>query len=203
MNAAPDVIDTLAGIAGDPAMAAIRARRAQAQANAQASYQALFEPDDPGEFPVRDRFAVAAFVAGLQGVPEAAAFYASKLDASGAAPDLAAAVRAETERGAATGPFGRYPAGPLSREDAEGPVLRVSDEGRRVLGAPLSAALEHAHLLLFRPRDASPEAMRALEGAGWSATGIVTLSQLVAFLSFQVRAAHGLWVLARTAGSAA
>lgn len=198
-----DAIDTLAGINGNPALSAIRARRPQAQASAQASYQALFQPDDPGDVPLLDRYAVAAFVAGLQGVPEAAAFYSAKLGASAAPPELAAAVRTETGRGEAQGPYGRYPAGPLSREDADGPVLRLSDESRRALGPRLAAGLEHAHLLVMRPRDSSPQAMRALEAAGWSATGIVTLSQLVSFLSFQVRVAHGLRVLASTAGGAA
>jgi len=32
--------------------------------------------------------------------------------------------------------------------------------------------------------------------AGWSTTGIVTLSQIVAFLAFQIRVATGLRVLA-------
>jgi len=37
--------------------------------------------------------------------------------------------------------------------------------------------------------------MKALRSAGWSDTGIVTLSQLVAFLSFQVRVVSGLRTL--------
>ncbi len=41
---------------------------------------------------------------------------------------------------------------------------------------------------MFRPREAHRKALTALADAGWSTTGIVTLSQLVAFLSFQVRA---------------
>ena len=60
----------------------------------------------------------------------------------------------------------------------------------------LAAALEHAHLLVFRPRDADPAALQALIGAGWSTDSIVTLSQLVAFLSFQIRAVAGLRALA-------
>jgi uncharacterized protein YciW len=37
--------------------------------------------------------------------------------------------------------------------------------------------------------------MQALLDSGWSTNAIVTLSQLVAFLSFQIRAAAGLRVL--------
>jgi uncharacterized protein YciW len=51
-------------------------------------------------------------------------------------------------------------------------------------------------LLVFRPRDASPAALQSLLDAGWSTTGIVTLSQLVAFLSFQIRVVAGLRALA-------
>lgn len=60
----------------------------------------------------------------------------------------------------------------------------------------LDAGLAHAELLVLRPRDAAPSHLRALEAAGWDADGIVTLSQLVSFLTFQLRVAHGLRVLA-------
>ena len=42
--------------------------------------------------------------------------------------------------------------------------------------------------------------MQALLDAGWSTTAIVTLSQLVAFLSFQVRAVAGLRTLGASLG---
>lgn len=66
----------------------------------------------------------------------------------------------------------------------------------------LDAGLAHAELLVLRPSEASPEHLRALEAAGWDADGIVTLSQLISFLTFQLRVAHGLRVLAENpAGS--
>ena len=77
-----------------------------------------------------------------------------------------------------------------------GPIYRVDADTRRVLGRRLAAAFEHVHLLVFHPRDATPEALQALLDAGWSTTGIVTLSQIVAFLSFQVRVVAGLRTLA-------
>jgi CMD domain protein len=65
------------------------------------------------------------------------------------------------------------------------------------LGARLAAAFDHAHLLVFHPRDAAPARLQALLDAGWSTTtDIVTLSQMIAFLSFQIRVAAGLRVLA-------
>ena len=68
-----------------------------------------------------------------------------------------------------------------------------------MLGARLSAALDHMHLLVFHPRDAAPAALQVLLDAGWSTTDIVTLSQIAAFLSFQIRVVAGLRVLAANA----
>jgi CMD domain protein len=94
------------------------------------------------------------------------------------------------------GPYGSYPPGPLTREDTAGPVYRADAAARRALGARLAAAFEHVHLLVYHPRDAAPAALQALLDAGWSTTDIVTLSQIVAFLSFQIRVVVGLRALA-------
>jgi CMD domain protein len=192
---APDIIDQLAAVAPGSPLDAIRARRPQAREHAQQSFSALFEPSDfAGVAPV-ERFAVAAFVTGLHAEAATHEFYRSKLDA-GAGRAIAAAIDAEIARGSTRGPYGSYPAGPLSRENSAGIVYRVGDEARRILGPRLAAALEHAHLLVFRPRDSDPVALQALIGAGWSTDSIITLSQLVAFLSFQIRAVAGLRALA-------
>jgi CMD domain protein len=191
-----DVIDLLAGVAPGSRVAAIRAQRPQARENAQASYLALFAPKFPGGVSAGTRYAAATFVAGLHGDAATHAFYRDGLIRLDGTPDVVAALDDETARGAAQGPYGRYPKGPLSIEDRAGPVHRVAEPNRRILGARLSAGLEHAHLLVFRPRDASPAALQSLLDAGWSTTDIVTLSQLVAFLAFQVRVIVGLRALA-------
>ncbi|WP_199752203.1 CMD domain protein [Bradyrhizobium sp. RP6] len=191
-----DIIDTLAGIEPGSALDAIRARRLQARENAQKSYLALFEPIDASEFSLAERAAVAAFVTGLHGESAVAAFYREKLAANANRAPLLEAIKAEIERGRTSGPYGAFPAGPLSIENKAGLIYRVSAERKPDLGARLTAALEHAHLLVFRPRDAASADMKALLAAGWSTTGIVTLSQLVAFLSFQVRVVSGLRTLA-------
>ena len=67
-----------------------------------------------------------------------------------------------------------------------------------MLGPRLAAAFDHLHMLVFHPRDAAPEALQELLDAGWSTIGIVTLSQIAAFLSFQIRVVAGLHVLAAT-----
>lgn len=191
-----DIIDTLAGIEPGSALDAIRAQRLQARDNTQKSYLSLFEPVDASDFSLVERAAVALFVTGLHGESPVTAFYRAKLAVSADGARLVEAIETEVARGKTSGPYGSFPAGPLSVENTAGLIYRVSAERKPALGARLVAALEHAHLLVFRPRDAASADMKALLGAGWANTGIVTLSQLVAFLSFQVRVVSGLRTLA-------
>lgn len=194
--ATQDIIDTLAGIEPGSALDAIRARRLPARENAQKSYLSLFEPVDTGDVSLVERAAVALFVIGLHREPNVAAFYRAKLAATADGARLIEAVEVEIARGETSGPYGAFPAGPLSSENKAGLIYRASTASKPTLGVRLSAALEHAHLLVFRPRDAAASDMKALLDAGWSTTGIVTFSQLVAFLSFQVRVVSGLRTLA-------
>jgi CMD domain protein len=124
-----------------------------------------------------------------------AAFYAERLAATEPAPEVPAAIDGEIAAATSRGPYGRYPDGPLSRENTPGPSYHVGPKARRILGARLAAAFDHAHLLVFHPRDAEPARLQALLDAGWSTTDIVTLSQIIAFLSFQIRVAAGLRIL--------
>jgi CMD domain protein len=190
-----DVIDTLAGIEPGSALDAIRHRRPDARDQAQASYRALFAPAIPGGIAKTERFAVAAFVSGLHGGAETASFYAAGLAACGASPELRRAIDTAIAAAKGQGPYGSYPAGPLSREDTIGSIYRVAPEIRGALGSRLAAAFDHMHALVFHPRDAAPAALQALLDAGWSATDIVTLSQIAAFLSFQIRVVAGLRAL--------
>ena len=186
-----DAIDTLIGVEPGSFLDTIRRRKPITRDNAQASFDALFCPADPQEMSAAERAAVAYFVAGLH--QEGLDFYRERLPDSA----LIAALDTEIARAAASGPYGSFPTGPLSAEDAPGPLYTVAEPNRATLGPRLTAALEHVHMLVFHLRDAAPAHMRALEAAGWSATGIVTLSQLVSFLSFQLRVAAGLRALDR------
>lgn len=190
-----DVIDHLAGIAPASRLDAVRVGRAEARANAQLSFRALFEPSEPGGLDTCKRFAIAAFVAGLHGDAAISAFYADALRQEGGSAELVTAISREIAQGATQGPYGDYPAGPLSAENEAGQKYTVAEERRTILGKELVAAFEHAHFLIFHPRDASQKAFGPLSDAGLSTTDIVTLSQLVAFLAFQIRAAIGLRVL--------
>jgi CMD domain protein len=196
-----DIIDFLAGIEPGSRLDGLREQRPETRLNAQKSYEALFEPEHWGSVTPAERFAAAAFVAGLHKATAIRSYYSSKLQDEPHGSALVAVIDAEIDRGNAHGPYGHYPAGPLSREDKPGLVYEVSGESRNFLDPKLSAALEHIHLLVFRPREASAGALQKLLDAGWTTTGIVTLSQLVAFLAFQIRVVTGLKAL--TASSAA
>ena len=191
-----DTIDLLVGIEPGSHLDEVRSLRPEARDNAEKSFRALFEPEIAGDVTVQERYAVATFVAGLHRHPRATEFYKSRLrDRAGA--EFAVTVVEEIARGEGEGPYGEFPSGPLSAEDKKGPIFAVSVDARRLLGTKLAAAFDHAHLLVFRPRDASPEALEKLLAAGWSIDGIVTLSQLVSFLAFQIRVIAGLQALAR------
>lgn len=59
----------------------------------------------------------------------------------------------------------------------------------------LGAALRHADLLTTRPADARQDDLQALKDAGFSPSGIVSLSQTIAFVSYQLRLIAGLRAL--------
>lgn len=188
----PDVIDELTGIRAVDASDAERGHRAQARRHAQRSYLALFEPaaadsDGDAPFTVAERFAVAAFVARLHGQAGIAEFYRSEGAQRGASTQRLEAVIAEAAALAHGGARSLGVAGP-------GGGTRQSR--RALFGAHLAAALAHAHLIVLHPRDAKAEHLQALLDADWSADDIVTLSQLVGFVAFQIRVVVGLRNLA-------
>jgi CMD domain protein len=191
-----DAVDTILGTAPGSSLDQLRRRRPVTRENTQASYLALFRPDEHSEAGLAERFAVAVFVAALHANAEGTAFYEQGLKEAGADDSLRAAVLEAAVAGAAIGPYGVYRESGLRSENRPGLHWETPAALREVLGARLSAALEHAHLLVFRPRESSPAALRALLDAGWSTTGIVTLSQLVSFLAYQLRIVSGLRLLA-------
>src|SRR3977135_1467393 len=92
-----DIIDILAGIEPGSSLDGIRARRLQARENAQKSYIALFEPVDFGDVAAAERYAVAAFVAGVHGEPAVAGFYAAKFAKAADRSEEPEALKAEIE----------------------------------------------------------------------------------------------------------
>ena len=193
-----DIIDLLAGLGRGHDIATLRDQRAQARENAQLSFAALLEPENPGDFTLAERYAVAQFVAELHDFPDAVEFYADVLGDE--SPDLVGTVRALAADAAAAGPVGTYREPGLRGESVAVEPWAPSADAAAALGPRLTAALAHTHLLVIRPREASADALAALVRAGWNADDIVSLSQLVAFLAFQLRASWGLRVLAGAPG---
>ncbi|WP_051388917.1 CMD domain protein [Arthrobacter sp. 35W] len=200
-----DAVDTALGIEPGSYLDKLRNRRPTTRENAQASHEALFNPEDDSEVTRTERHALAAFIARLHGDTALASLHREGLLASDSGPAtgtaLADAIDQAATAGATSGPYGHYrEEGPLQGENTPGLRYVVPTPLAAELGPRLTAALEHAHLLVFRPREASPEALATLHRAGWSTDAIVTLSQLVAFLAFQLRVAAGLRVLSDVQG---
>lgn len=187
-----DIITTIAGIAPGSSIDLVRDLRPQAKENAQLSFEALFEPAAPGTFPIEERLAVAVFVSALHADDAAVRFYADLL---GDVTDdqLGEAVLAAAEETRADGPTGSYRESGLAAESVPTPEAVIP---AGILGERLASGLRHAHLLVVHPRDARQHHQALLLDAGWSLDDIVTLSQAVAFVSFQLRAAAGLRALA-------
>lgn len=166
-------------------------RRPVAKQQAQQSFAALFQPVDDTHFPVDERWAVAAFATQLTNDDETAAFYAAEAATRTTVADKVVQLARES---AESGPYGVYPEIGLQSENVDGERPTFEDAG---ISARLAAALRHAHLVTYRPREASGRDHEALIYAGWTPDGIVTLSQLIAFLAFQQRVAAGLRVLSQ------
>jgi len=187
-----DVIDRLVGIApGDP-LDALREQRPNARANAQASFDALFRSDELSHVGQTERLALAYWTTALSQSPTAS-YYRDLLATEDGT--VLAALDAALPAAVTEGPYGDFPEGPLTVENVEGLHWEPAPALAEAVGPRLAAALAHTHLLVYRPRDSSADALQTLLDAGWSTTGIVTLSQLVAFLSFQLRVVAGLTVL--------
>ena len=191
-----DIVDQIAGVT--PQLDALRRRRPVTREQLQASFEALFQPVSSEHVSQVERELVAAFATRLAGDADATGtFYADR--ALAADPARAAVVIAEAADSAVSGPFGLYTEEGLQHENVDGERYRPSAAATEALGERLAAALAHTHLLVFRPREASASDIEALLDAGWSADGIVTLSQLVSFLAFQQRVVTGLRVLGAAA----
>lgn len=80
-------------------------------------------------------------------------------------------------------------------DSAEQLVAAVQTGAGDALSPRLRAILAHADLLVIRPAAATPANLTALQAAGLSHPEIVTISQLIAYVSFQVRLLVGLTLL--------
>lgn len=198
-----DIINLLAGIAANDPLDGLRDHRAQAKENAQLSFEALLEPADQKSVSFRDRYAVAAFTAGLLGSARAEEFYRDLLRDEDESVSWAVAELLDeaTAPAGTAGPYGIFESAALAEENVPGPWLTAAEATAKRLGEKLTAGLEFAHLLVLHPRDSRPGHLALLLDAGWDEDGIVTLAQLVSFLNFQIRISTGLAALADAASA--
>ena len=83
----------------------------------------------------------------------------------------------------------------IGAEQALVQAIERADDARPADSPRLAAILRHTDLLATRPAGASPDDLQALADAGLTTDAIVTLSQTIAFVSFQVRVVAALKLL--------
>lgn len=184
------LLDQLVGAAPDSAAGRALAARPETRRALEQAYQSLLAAPAPVGPSRRERLAVAGFVAVLTGEAATERHILTLLAQEDAR--LAGVIRDEAAEAATPGPYGRFPPGPLSAEDLDGPVYRTAPALRFGLGARLASALEYAHLVALHPRDAGSGTLEALEAAGWTPAEIAELTRLIGFLATLSRAVAGL-----------
>jgi uncharacterized protein YciW len=164
----------LAGIASAGTVAALRAARADATRYTQGSFDALFDPRATG-LSLDERFAAASYAAALSAAPEAARAYRERLLALGSAAGGAiAALEGFIDEG-------------VTHANAAG------------IDARLAAILRHTHALATLTPNPGKSALLRVKQAALSTPEIVALSQLVAFVTYQVRVVAALRALEASA----
>ncbi|MBB3640099.1 MULTISPECIES: CMD domain-containing protein [Variovorax] len=84
----------------------------------------------------------------------------------------------------------------LVAEGADAAVIAAVDAGKPVADARLQAVLAFTGKLIERPIEGDKAAVQSLAQSGLSTPAIVAMSQLIAYLSYQIRVAAGLKALA-------
>ena len=90
----------------------------------------------------------------------------------------------------------------LAAEGADSGVVEAVDSGKPVADARLRAVLAFTGKLIERPIEGDRAAVQSLADSGLSTPAIVAMSQLIAFLSYQIRMAAGLKALAAVEAAA-
>jgi CMD domain protein len=161
----PDVLNAILGVNDDDPIVAIRNQKPALVTELQDYYLALFEPT---------------------------------ADSAAALPiptRLLVAVRVASHTGSEAvaswyRAVGREAGVPDAEFDRVADVYAPADGNNAV-----SAAIRHTDLLTLRPADATPADLQALKDAGYAPAGIVSLSQTIAFVSYQLRLAAALRAL--------
>jgi uncharacterized protein YciW len=176
MTNTPDAIDAAVALAPGDSTWALRRQREKVVAATQGSYDAMFSPAVEG-LSVHERLLVALHACRVSGAGGLAAHYRERLAAEGA----------EGAEGA---------------DGADGTVAAAVDAGQPVADARLQAVLAFTGKLIERPIEGDKAAVQSLAASGLSTPAIVAMSQLIAFLSYQIRLAAGLQALAAAEANA-
>ncbi|MGI8477813.1 MAG: CMD domain protein [Thermomicrobiales bacterium] len=161
-----DVIDRLAAIAAGSPLSRLRGERPDAARFSQRCFEALLEPDDPAGMSREERETVALRVALLSASVELAAFHRGRLRALGVPDERVAAVAS-------------FPAAPAAE----------------LVSARLASMLRQTDRVTVEPGSAEAAHIADLAANGLEPRDIVTLGQLIGFLSYQVRVLAGLRAL--------
>ncbi|RZF27325.1 CMD domain protein [Paraburkholderia sp. UYCP14C] len=174
-TATDDFVAQLAGLAPDGATAALRAFRGDATRYTQGSHDALFSTE-VADLTLRERLYAAWYAALLSNAEQTALAYRERL----LAPASAADAQTETTN---------------SRLDAIAGQRAVALASIAKTEPRLAAILLHTEALTLRPAATGKPALSTLQAAGLTTRAIVALSQLVAFVTYQVRVVAALRAL--------
>jgi uncharacterized protein YciW len=177
-----DLVGALAGLAPDGAVAALQAARADVTRFTQGSHDVLFDPNATGLL-LEERLAAAGYAAHVAASPDVAHAYRERLRAVHSTLGdetsllLERLIAGDSVLGGQT---------PSATTDAAG-------------NARLNAILSHTYSLARLEPPPGKAALARLQQAGLATREIVALSQLVAFIGYQVRVVAGLRALEATA----
>lgn len=157
-----DVIDKLVGLQAGSSLHALRHQREKVAVATQGSYDTLFDPALEG-IGLDERLLVALYACRLAGAADVAAHYRARLAA--------------------------LPAGAV---DAAQLAVAASGEPEQLPAGRLRAMLIFTRALTERPVEGDKAALHTLPAAGISTPAVVALSQLIAFISYQIRVVAGL-----------
>jgi CMD domain protein len=168
-----DLIDQLAGLQSGGAIHLLRHRRDKVALATQGSYNGLFDVALPG-LTLCERLQVSLFACHLSKADGLAAHYRSRLR------ELSSDV--------------------LQNETTNEATLALIEAGDRADLAGLAdlrlrAILSFTRTLILTPVEGDKAALQALSAAGISTQAVVTLAQLIAFLSYQIRLVSSLAAL--------
>jgi uncharacterized protein YciW len=164
-----DLIDKLSALVPGGATYALRHRRDKVALATQGSYEGLFDPDLPG-LTLEERLLVALFASRLSKAEGMATHYRSRLETLSSRDERVSSALALVEAG----------------ESAD--LSSLSN-------TRLCTILKFTRTLILKPVKGDKAALLAVSSAGVSTPALVTLAQLIAFLSYQIRLVSGVAAL--------